>query len=56
MRTRPSESFNYGKNQDVCTTNAEGVGNGNMVSTFSYPESDHRNTDDRRVALCRPDC
>src|ERR1700733_16232158 len=34
-----SEPFNYGKNQDVCTTNAEGVENGYMVSTYSYPES-----------------
>ena len=33
-----SEPFNYGKNQDVCTTNAEGVENGYMVSTYSYPE------------------
>jgi hypothetical protein len=31
--------FNYGRNQDVCTINAEGVNNGYMVSTYSLPPS-----------------
>src|ERR1700733_1556915 len=31
--------FKFGKDQDVCTTNADGAANGFMVSTFSYPES-----------------
>ncbi|HXC91550.1 MAG TPA: hypothetical protein VNV18_15415, partial [Stellaceae bacterium] len=31
--------FNYGRNQDVCTVNAEGKKNGYMVSTYSLPES-----------------
>jgi len=31
--------FKFGKDQDVCTTNADGAANGYMVSTFSFPES-----------------
>lgn len=31
--------FRYGRGKDVCSVNAEGVGNGYMVSTFSLPRS-----------------
>lgn len=31
--------FKYGKGKDICSVNAEGVGNGYMVSTYSLPES-----------------
>jgi hypothetical protein len=31
--------FDYGRNQDVCTANAEGRKNGYMISTYSLPES-----------------
>ena len=31
--------FSYGNNQNVCTANAEGVGNGYMISTYSLPAS-----------------
>lgn len=31
--------FSYGANQNVCTANAEGVGNGYMISTYSLPAS-----------------
>lgn len=31
--------FNYGRGKDVCSINAEGVGNGYMVSTFSLAKS-----------------
>lgn len=31
--------FRYGRDKDVCSVNAEGVGNGYMVSTFSLPRS-----------------
>jgi hypothetical protein len=31
--------FDYGRNQDVCTANAEGKKNGYMISTYSFPES-----------------
>ena len=31
--------FRYDRNKDVCTVNAEGVGNGYMVSTFSLDQA-----------------
>jgi len=31
--------FNYDRNRDVCTVNAEGEKNGYMVSTYSLPEA-----------------
>jgi hypothetical protein len=31
--------FNFGRDQNVCTVNAEGKNNGYMVSTYSLPES-----------------
>lgn len=34
-----SYAFKYGKGKDICSVNAEGVGNGYMMSTYSLPES-----------------
>jgi hypothetical protein len=31
--------FDYGRNKNVCTANAEGSKNGYMVSTYSFPQS-----------------
>ncbi len=44
--------FNYDRNKDVCTINAEGKDNGYMVSTFSVPASVIAPVGDRALYDC----
>ena len=44
--------FRYDRNKDVCTVNAEGAGNGYMVSTFSLDPSVVAPTGDMAVYNC----
>lgn len=44
--------LNYGRNRDVCTVNAEGAGNGYMVSTFSLDPSIVAPRGDQAIYTC----
>lgn len=44
--------FNYGNGKDVCSVNAEGAGNGYMVSTFSLPPSVKAPNGDKALYTC----
>lgn len=44
--------FPYGSNQNVCTANAAGVGNGYMISTYSFPESARAPGGDMALYTC----
>ena len=44
--------FRYDRNKDVCTVNAEGAGNGYMVSTFSLDQSVVAPSGDQAIYNC----
>ena len=46
--------FEYDDGQDICTVNAEGVGNGYMASTFSFPPSVRQQGGDQALYTCPP--
>ena len=46
--------FHYGRGKDVCSVNAEGVGNGFMVSTYSLPPSVKAPRGDQALYSCPP--
>jgi hypothetical protein len=46
--------FEFDDGQDICTVNAEGVGNGYMASTFSFPPSVRQQGGDQALYTCPP--
>jgi hypothetical protein len=46
--------FEFDDGQDICTVNAEGVGNGYMASTFSFPPRSANKAEIKRSIRARP--
>ncbi len=46
--------FKFDSEQDICTVNAAGVGNGYMASTFSFPPSVSQGTGTQALYTCPP--